>query len=60
MLLQGVKLTIEPLGVGYTNRPKKVQNGGYVAFSPIYACLALIQQPLQGNWCLEGFNPNQD
>ena len=42
MILQGVKLTIEPLGVGYVNRPKKAQNGGYVAFSPIYACLALI------------------
>ena len=23
--------------------------GGYVAFSPIYACLALIQQPLRGD-----------
>ena len=42
MILQGVKLTIQPLGVGYANRPKKAQNGGYVAFSPIYACLALI------------------
>ena len=38
MILQGVKLTIQPLGVGYANRPKKAQNGGYahVAFSPIY------------------------
>ena len=42
MILQGVKLTIPPLGVGYANRPKKAQNGGYVAFSPKYACLALI------------------
>ena len=42
MILQGVKLTIQPLGVGYANRPKKIQNGGYVAFSPIYACLALF------------------
>ena len=42
MILQGVKLTIQPLGVGYANRPKKAQMGGYVAFSPIYACLALI------------------
>ena len=42
MILQGVQLTIQPLGVGYANRPKKAQNGGYVAFSPIYACLALI------------------
>ena len=42
MILQGVKPTIQPLGVGYANRPKKAQNGGYVAFSPIYACLALI------------------
>ena len=42
MILQGVKLTIQPLGVGYANRPKKAQNGGYVVFSPIYACLALF------------------
>ena len=42
MILQGVKLTIQPLGVGYANRPKKAQNEGNVAFSPIYACLALI------------------
>ena len=34
MILQGVKLTIQPLGVGYANRPEKAQNGGYVAFSP--------------------------
>ena len=26
MILQGVKLTIQPLGVGYANRPKKAQN----------------------------------
>ena len=37
-----VKLTIQPLGAGYANRPKKAQNEGYVVFSPIYACLALI------------------
>ena len=42
MILQGVKPTIQPLGVGYANRPKKAQIGGYVVFSPIYACLALI------------------
>ena len=42
MILQGVKLTIQPLGVGYAIRPKKAQNGGYVAFSPICACLASI------------------
>ena len=42
MILQGVKLTIQPLGVGYANSPKKAKMGGYVAFSPIYACLALI------------------
>ena len=42
MILQGVKLTIQPLGVGYANRPKMAKMGGYVAFSPIYACLALI------------------
>ena len=28
IMLQGVKLTIQPLGVGYANRPKKAQNGG--------------------------------
>ena len=42
MILQGVKLTIQPLGVGYANRLKKAKTGGYVAFSPIYACVALI------------------
>ena len=42
VILQGVKSTIQPLGVGYANSPKKAQNGGYVAFSPICACLALI------------------
>ena len=36
MILQGVKPTIQPLGVGYANRPKKAKMGGYVAFSPIY------------------------
>ena len=34
MILQGVKPTIQPLGVGYVNRPKKAKMGGYVAFSP--------------------------
>ena len=42
MILQKVKPTIQPLGVGYANSPKKAKMGGYVAFSPIYACLALI------------------
>ena len=28
MILQGVKLTIQPLGVGNANRPQKAQNGG--------------------------------
>ena len=34
MILQGVKLTIQPLGVGYANSHKMVKMGGYVAFSP--------------------------
>ena len=42
MILLGVKRTGQPLGVGYANRPKKAKMGGYVAFSHIYACLALI------------------
>ena len=42
MILQGVKLTIQPLGVGYANSPKKAKMGGYVAFSPVFPCLALI------------------
>ena len=42
MILQRFKLTIQPLGVGYANSPKKAKMGGYVAFSPIYASLALI------------------
>ena len=33
MIVQGVKLTIQPLGVGYANRPKKAKMGGDVAFS---------------------------
>ena len=38
MISQGVKLIIQPLGVGYANRPKrpKMGGGGYVAFSPKY------------------------
>ena len=42
MMLQEVKLTVQPLGVGYANSPKKAKLGAYVAFSPIYTCLALI------------------
>ena len=34
MILQGVKLTIQPLGVGYANRPKKAQNGGVCGVLP--------------------------
>ena len=30
MILKGVKLTIQPLGVGYANKPKKAKMGGYV------------------------------
>ena len=59
MILQGVKLTIQPLGVGYANRPKKAQNGGYVAFVPIYACLALIEQPLRGDSIAFGSAPRR-
>ena len=42
VILQGVKLTIQPLGVGYAHRPNKAKMGGYVAFSSTYGCLALI------------------
>ena len=52
MILLGVKLTIQPLGLGYAKRPKKAQIGGYVAFPPIYACLALIEQRVQGDLIL--------
>ena len=34
MILQGVKLPIQPLGVGYPNRPKKAQNGGVCGIFP--------------------------
>ena len=34
MILQGGKLTIQPLGVGYANRPKKAQNGGVCGVFP--------------------------
>ena len=33
MILQRVKQTIQPFEVGHANSPKKVQMGGYVAFS---------------------------
>ena len=36
MTLQGVKQTILPLEVGYTNRPKRPKRGGYAVFSPKY------------------------
>ena len=39
MILQGVELTIQPLGVGYANSPKKAKPWGYVAFSPMYTYL---------------------
>ena len=32
--LQRVKLTIQPLGVGYSNGPKKAQNGGVCGVFP--------------------------
>ena len=34
MILQGVKLTIQPLVEGYADRPKKAQNGGVCGVSP--------------------------
>ena len=34
MILQGVKLTIHPLEVGYANSPKKVRNGGVCGIFP--------------------------
>ena len=34
MILQGVKLTIQPLGVGYANRAKNAQNGGVCGVIP--------------------------
>ena len=41
MILQGVKLTGQPLGIGYANQPKKAQNGGVCGGFPyIRACLA--------------------
>ena len=36
MTLQGVKLTIQPLEVGYAKSPKKAPESGYVVFPPIY------------------------
>ena len=35
MILQGVKLTIQPLGVGHANRPKKAKMGGVCGIFPI-------------------------
>ena len=34
MILQGVKLTIQPLGVGYANSPKKAEMGGVCGVFP--------------------------
>ena len=34
------------LEVGYANRPKKAQRGGYVAFSPIYGPVWLLSNNL--------------
>ena len=34
MILQGVKLRIQPLGVGYANRPKKAKMGGVCGVVP--------------------------
>ena len=42
MILQIVKLTIQTLGVGYPNRPKKGQVEGMWHFPHTYTCLALI------------------
>ena len=44
MVLQGVKPTIQPLGVGCMNEPKKAQNGGglWGSFPHRWAFLALI------------------
>ena len=38
MILEGMTLTIQPLGVGSAHRPKKAQNGGggYLAVSHLY------------------------
>ena len=40
-VLQGVKLTIQPLGVGYANRPKKAQKGGVCGVFPYIRLLGL-------------------
>ena len=54
LILQGVKQTIQPLEVGYANRPKK---GGHVVFPPICGpawllpnnlCDVIFQVPLTG------------
>ena len=44
MILQGLKLTIQPLGKGYAKTPKKAPNGGGgVSCFPLYTeCVALI------------------
>ena len=34
MILQGVKLTIQHLGVAYANGPKKARNGGVCGVFP--------------------------
>ena len=39
MILQGVKLTSQSLGVGYANSPKMAQNGGVCGVFPSLAWL---------------------
>ena len=43
MVLQGVKRTIQPLGVGYANSPKKAKMGGggmwrFPQYTPAWLC----------------------
>ena len=49
MILQGVKLTIQPLGVGYANRPKKARNGGVCGVFP-YICLPGFDLTTSARW----------
>ena len=59
MILQGVKLTIQPLGVGYATRPKKAKMGGVCGVFPIYTRLPGFDLPLRGDSIAFGKSTSQ-
>ena len=69
MILQRVIPKIAPLGVGYANRPKRRQTGGYVACSHIYGpawissnnlgeVIYIFESPRLEKACISGLCPS--